>query len=142
MTAKEYLNQGYRLNQHINAKIDLKHSLRDMACKATGTLSNQPRSATPELQQMASTVDKIIDLEAVICYEIDNLVELKKEIISVIREVDDMDQQTLLELRYLCFKQWEQIAVDLGYSIRRTFDLHDKALAGIVMRDSLRSWKC
>jgi hypothetical protein len=33
-----------------------------------------------------------------------------------------------LELRYLCFKTWEQIAVDMGYSLQYAFRMHEKAL--------------
>ena len=38
------------------------------------------------------------------------------------------EYQIILEQRYLCFKSWEQIAVDMGYSIQHTFRLHDAAL--------------
>ena len=36
--------------------------------------------------------------------------------------------QTILELRYLCFKPWEQIAVEMGYELRYVFKLHGRAL--------------
>ena len=39
--------------------------------------------------------------------------------------------RTILEKRYLCFDTWEQISVDMGYSIQHTFRLHDKALKEI-----------
>ena len=28
----------------------------------------------------------------------------------------DPDQQLILELRYLCYKSWEEIAEEIGYS--------------------------
>lgn len=39
--------------------------------------------------------------------------------------------QTLLELRYLCFKSWEQIAVDMGYDLRWLYRLHHRALNAV-----------
>ncbi len=44
-----------------------------------------------------------------------------------------IEQQTLLELRYLCFKTWEQIAVDMGYSIQNAYKVHDRALENIII---------
>ena len=46
-------------------------------------------------------------------------------------QITDVERQwrlLILEQRYLCFKTWEQISVDMGYSIQHTFRLHDKAL--------------
>ena len=45
--------------------------------------------------------------------DIDVLVDLKKEIMSIIKKINNPEQQTLLEQRYLCFKTWEEIAVDM-----------------------------
>jgi hypothetical protein len=41
---------------------------------------------------------------------------------------EDYTTEQLLELRYLCFKTWEQIAVDLGYDLRYLHKLHSRAL--------------
>ena len=70
----------------------------------------------------------MMDLENEINADIDRLVDLKHEMVSVIRAVENPEQQTLLEQRYLCFKPWEQIAVTMGYSLQHIFRLHDKAL--------------
>ena len=76
---------------------------------------------------------KIVDLENEINHDIDNLVDLKREMVSVIKEVTDPELQTLLELRYLCFKSWEQIAVEMEYNIQHIFRLHDKSIKEIVL---------
>ena len=56
------------------------------------------------------------------------MVELKKEIMKKIKEVQGIEYQTILEKRYLCFMSWEKISVDLGYSIQHIYRLHDEAL--------------
>ena len=60
--------------------------------------------------------------------DIDTLVDLKMDITHLIKLVDNHEYQIILEQRYLCFKTWEQISVDMGYSIQHTFRLHDKTL--------------
>ncbi|MEG1149598.1 MAG: hypothetical protein RSD98_13515, partial [Niameybacter sp.] len=56
------------------------------------------------------------------------LVDLKREFMFIIKKVNNFEYQTLLELRYLCFKTWEQIAVDMDYGIDNIYKLHQKAL--------------
>ena len=133
MTAKEYLGQAYRLDQWINSKLEQVMSLRSLATKATSTLSDTPPSGTRNVHRMEDIIVKIIEMENEINRDIDNLVDLKREMVSVIKAVTDPELQTLLELRYLCFKSWEQIAVEMEYSIQHIFRLHDKSIKEIVL---------
>ena len=114
MTAKEYLGQAYRLDQRIDAKLEQVSNLRALATKATATISDMPRSSSPNLQHMESTILKIIDLEQEINEDIDRLVDLKKEITTAIKAVIVPEYQMVLELRYLCYKRWEEIAVSIA----------------------------
>ena len=128
MKAKEYLSQAYRLDQRIDAKIEQVMSLRNLAAKATSTLSDVTPSGTRNVHRMEDIIMRIIDLENEVNADIDSLVALKHEIVNVIKAVPNLEYQTLLELRYLCFKSWEQIAVEMGYGIDNVFRLHQKAL--------------
>lgn len=132
MTAKEYLGQAYRLDQRINSKLEQVMSLRDLVTKATSTLSDVAPSGTRNVHRMEDIIVKIVDLENEINRDIDNLVDLKREMVSVIKAVTDPEYQTLLELRFLCFRTWEQIAVDMNYSIQHIYRLYDKALKEIT----------
>ncbi len=128
MTAKEYLGQAYRLDQRINSKLEQVLSLRDLTKKATATMSGMPGSSSPNVHKMQDIIVKIVDLENEINADIDQLVDLKREIVTIVKAVENPEYQTLLELRYLCFKTWEQIAVDMGYDLRYLHKLHHRAL--------------
>ena len=54
--------------------------------------------------------------------------DLKRELMRTIKAVDDVDCQFLLEGRYLCYKSWEQIAVEMGFRLRHVYEVHSKAL--------------
>ena len=131
MSTKDYLSQAYRIDQRINSKLAQVMSLRDLLGKATSTLSGAPKAAAPNPHSMEDTIAKMVDLENEINEDIDALVDLKAEIMRRIKRVENTEYQTVLELRYLCFKRWEEIAVDMGYSLRRLYELHDCALEGI-----------
>jgi hypothetical protein len=49
----------------------------------------------------------------------------------MIKRVGSRQERTILEKRYLCFETWEQISVDMDYSIQHTFRLHDQGLKEI-----------
>ena len=85
-------------------------------------------SATRNIHRMEDIIVKIMDLEEEVNKDIDALVDLKIDITHLIKLVDNHEYQIILEQRYLCFKTWEQISVDMGYSIQHTFRLHDKTL--------------
>jgi hypothetical protein len=67
-------------------------------------------------------------METEINSDIDGLVDLKREIITIIKSVSNSEYHIILELRYLCFKSWEQIAVDMRYSIHHLYKMHNAAL--------------
>ena len=131
MTAKEYLGQAYRLDQRINSKLEQVMSLRELTTTATATMSDMPGGGSHNVYKMQDIIGKIVDLENEINADIDKLVDLKREMVAIIKAVKNPEFQTLLELRYLCFKTWEQIAVEMGYSTRNIYKLHDSAIAAI-----------
>jgi seryl-tRNA synthetase len=128
MTAKDYLSQAYRIDQRINSKIEQVQSLRALAEKASMTLSDVFVKKTRNIRRMEDIITKMADMETEINADLERLVDLKHEIVTVIKCVAVPQLQTLLELRYLCFRSWEEIAVSLHHDIRWIHRLHHKAL--------------
>ena len=131
MTAKEYLSQAFHIDQRISSKLSQVMRLREAATNCTATLTDMPRPDSPSRQQMADTICKIVDLEREINEDIDRLVDLKAEARRAINAVSDPDQQLILELRYLCYKPWNEIMTELGYSEPTVYRLHGEALKKI-----------
>ena len=133
MTAKDYLLQARFLDDRINSKTQQIVSLNELAAKCTTTFSDMPRNPNRGHSRVEDCVIKIIDLEDSIKKDIEKLVDLKKEIMGVIKAVPNVEYQTLLEKRYLCFITWEQIAVDMNYSMQHIHRMHSDALKEIVV---------
>lgn len=128
MTAKEYLSQAKYLDDRINSKIRQVADLNELATKATTTLTGMPHNPNHGRSTMVDCVAKIVDLQVEINSDIDALVDLKRDIMETIKAVDNVEMQTVLEKRYLCFQSWEQIAAGMNYDIRWLYRLHGKAL--------------
>ena len=129
MTAKAYLSQAMHIDQRINSKLAQLSSLRETAFKATATVSDMPRAESSGKQRLEATICRIVDLENEINEDIDRLVDLKADLYHRIGRVQNKEYQLVLELRYLCFKSWREIAEALGKEERYTLKLHGRALA-------------
>ena len=127
MNVKDYLEQAKYLDMRINSKVEQLSTLNDLATKCTVTLSDMPRNPNKGTSSMEDTIIKIINLQEEINRDIDNLVDLKREIMEVIKKVENVEYQTILENRYLSFMSWEKIAVEMKYSIQQIYRLRDKA---------------
>ena len=139
MNAKEYLMQARYLDERITSKTQQIASLNELATKCTSTFSDMPKSPNHGSSRMEDAVIKIIDLEERIQKDIEALVDLKREIMGVIKAVPNVEYQTLLEKRYLCFITWEQIAVDMNYSMQHIHRMHSMALKEIVVPEQHES---
>ena len=128
LSAKEFLKQARHIDQRINSKLEQVQSLRELATKATTTLSDMPRSSTPNIYRMENVICKMTDLESEINADIDELIDTKHEVMAVIKMVERPEYQSLLELKYLCMKTWEEVAAELGYVYRQITRMHGYAL--------------
>jgi hypothetical protein len=140
---KEYLSKAYYIDKSINGKLEQIQSLRCLATKASATLSDMPKSPMNNFCRMETIIDKMIDLENEINQDIDELVDLKRDIMRLIKLIESPELCTVLELRYLCFKRWEQIAGEMKYSLQHVFRLHGMALSELNLKveskcDSMR----
>ena len=133
MTAKDYLSQVRFIDSLVDSKLEQLARLKETATKATMTISDMPRSDSPDLQSMESTIVKMIEMEREINADIDRLVDLKREAQGIIDQLPDMDQRLILELRYFGFKRWPEITEELGYSEATIYRLHGVALKNITL---------
>lgn len=140
MTAKEFLSQARYLDMRINSKVEQIDSLNDLATKCTSTLTGMPHNPSPSTSLMADAVCKIVDLQEELGRDVQELVELKRRISTLIKSVPNHEYQTLLEKRYLCLQTWEKISVDMNFSIQHAHRIHEKAVEIIefLLKDEMK----
>lgn len=136
MTALDFLSQAYRLDLRIDSKLEQLNFLNELAEKCTATISAMPRKPNQHISSMADTVARIVDLQKEIDGDIQQLIDIKRQIVASIKAVDNQEFQTLLELRFLCGYTWEEIAIKMGFSIQHTYRIRDRALKQIVVSPS------
>ena len=137
MTTKEYLSQAWYLDKRIKTKERQLDWLRSHAAYVSPKISDEPKVAVSGRRSpVEEAVVRITELENEINSSIANLMMLKQEIGKAVRSVNNMECETLLEMRYLTFLGWEQIASQLDYSQDYIYHLHRKALGLVRVPES------
>lgn len=140
MTAKQYLGRAYRLDLKIKLKLEQLQQLKALATKLTVTLQPDKVSGSRTRSPMEEAVLKIMATEEKLNTQIDHYVDVKQEIAELIEGIGVEEERLLLEQRYLCFRSWEQIAVEMDYCYSYVHRLHHRALnrvASILERSNL-----
>lgn len=138
MTAKEYLQQLQRLDVVIKQKINEKEKLqRKVGTVGAVDYSKEKTNIAPSGEAAFEKItDHICDLEEEINYEIDYFVDKKHEIINQIQSLSNARFIDLLFKRYVQFKKFEQIALEMNFTYRYVLELH-----GLALRDFETSYK-
>lgn len=130
MTAKEYLQQLCRadviINQRIQEKADLRSRLFSIG--SMDYAKEHVQMTLPTGSGYEREIVKLIDLENEIDGLIDTYVNLKHKVIEQLHELNNIDQIKILYKRYVLGEKFEQIAVDLNFSIRNVYKIHGHAL--------------
>ena len=128
MNAKDYLNQAYRLDQRISSKLEQVSALRSLTQKVTASYEGEVISHTRNVTSLEDTIIRLMEAESELNAAIDTLVDLKRDVYATIQKVEKPEYQFLLEMRYLCFKSWVEIADQMHLEEHYVFRVHGQAL--------------
>ena len=127
--AKEFLNRGFRAKERIAAKYERIARWQRIAESITVELRPACGSSSLPSKKIETCVCNIVDLQSEIKLEIEGLIAIEREISQAIAlAIADPTLRAVLELRYLNYLKWEEIAVRLNITFRWVMALHKKAL--------------
>lgn len=125
----KYLKRYKWLDRRINSKLNELEVWRSRLGKLTPTLSNMPGGGGSIYKSKdLDLIDKIVDIEAELDKEIDELILIKDEIRNAINSLDDDREKTLMQYRYIDGMKFEWIASTMEYHWRSVHKIHVRAL--------------
>lgn len=126
---KKYLSRAYWLDREVETKCWQIAELRSLAETATSRIEATRMGGTPSRSKVENAVIRIIDEEERLDSIIGELIECKKRISKLISRVGEPKLRLLLELRYLEYLRWDEIAERMNYAdTRHVYRLHARAL--------------
>lgn len=130
MTAKEYLQQLKRADVIIEQKMKEQADLEELSkcVRAIDYGKDRVSSSGTGDAPFVNPVLKIVMLEQEINAEIDKYVDLKRKITGEIQSLQDPQFIKVLFKRYVEYKGFDKIAVELECSERNVYAIHGQAL--------------
>lgn len=139
MSAVEFLEKAYRIEERMNSILEQMQQLRAIAAKTTQTLSDMPFSGTREIHPLEKCIAAIDELEREQRDKLAELANTKLTISNAINSISDIDCQLYLEYRYMSHKSTAEIMNLLFKSKRSVERLHKRALKEI--QTLIQSWR-
>ena len=128
MEAKEFLRQVEKLDVRITNKLIEQKQWRDIALGITANMEGERVQSSGSQSKMADAITKCVDMEAEIDSLIDNLIDTKKEVIQAIERLDSAIEYNVLHMRYIQFKDLQDIADHYGKEYGWATTTHGRAL--------------
>ena len=107
--AKDWLERGWKLNETINKKLEEQCTIYNLACSSTSCPSNE-RVQSGHKNTTEDILIKYIDISDEIDRLTDELYDVKREILTVIKKVPNRFYRKILYWHCFCFKDWGWIA--------------------------------
>lgn len=130
MTAKEWLNRGFKLNREIEQLVEAKQRAEALARKAVPSVSGK----SIQTSRKNITEGKLVsysEYTGLIYRRVNALFDVQQEIVEAVGRVEPPLLRALLTARYINYKTWDEIAAELGYDLRWVHRLHREALEQI-----------
>lgn len=125
---KEYLQRGWKLREEILLKEQKLEFWKSLATSTSGTSSGSGGNTQSKIEL---AMVQVVDLEREIKEDLDKLAKIEIETVKYIKELElEQIDKLILEMRYVGYKQWRQIAVVLGYSVEYLRNKH-----GLILKD-------
>lgn len=129
---KEYLNSYKNLCRKLQSFEEQLQSLREVEQSAKiQKLSDMPKGST-----QTDLSDIMVQIEVIFTKIIQKRSECMQKRIEIESRITDMTDGTeslILHKRYIEFKTWEQICIEIDYSWMQTHRLHSKALQNFTL---------
>lgn len=126
--AKSMLRKIKLYDACINSKMEELARLKDMVTHITTAFGSEPVVGCGNGDKIGNTVAKIVDLQNEINQEIDNFVDLKRQVNKILGFMENPDHVQVLHKRYFNYEKWEQIACEMGYTYQWVCKIHGRAL--------------
>lgn len=126
--AKECLAEIRLLDTQIDCMLSTVDGLRDSLLRITQMPKEDMVTGGSSHDRMSTTIAKIVDLENEINAKVDILVDKKARIVRLLEKVRHPDYLKVLQLRYIEYDTFEEIAAEMHYSYCWICRLHGRAL--------------
>ncbi len=134
MTTKEYFSQIKRLNDIIRIKKSNADELESALIYISPSISDLPHGSSDPKNKRTDSLVKMIQMKEEVAELMMKDMRIRNDAILMIESLDDSDERWVMYSRYFACLSWKDIISRSGYSERRIYEIHGKALKSISDR--------
>lgn len=137
MTVKEYLSQSNILEKRIEANLAEIERLKSLRFNLASSNLNidYVQSSKSNNAPFEKCIEKIIDLQDDLQEAVIKLMDIKREILGVISNLEDNNELLVLQYRYLQNKTWEEIGKILHADRTTVYRWHNCSLKKLKIKE-------
>lgn len=130
----EFLKSCWYHNQWIKLKLEEIRHYRDIAESITAEIKEVTTFGLTPSCKVENCVVEIVSIQEMLQARVKELRSDLDAVQEAINLLEDETQILLMDARYIRHMKWEEIAILLSYTYRRTLQIHSKALKEISKR--------
>lgn len=130
----EFLKSCWYHNQWIKLKLEEIRHYRDIAESITAEIKEVTTFGLTPSCKVENCVVEIVSIQEMLQARVKELWSDLDAVQEAINLLEDETQILLMDARYIRHMKWEEIAILLSYTHRRTLQIHSKALKEISKR--------
>lgn len=130
----EFLKSCWYHNQWIKLKLEEIRHYRDIAESITAEIKEVTTFGLTPSCKVENCVVEIVSIQEMLQARVKELRSDLDAVQEAINLLEDETQILLMDARYIRHMKWEEIAILLSYTRRRTLQIHSKALKEISKR--------
>lgn len=130
----EFLKSCWYHNQWIKLKLEEIRHYRDIAESITAEIKEVTTFGLTPSCKVENCVVEIVSIQEMLQARVKELRSDLDAVQEAINLLEDETQILLMDARYIRHMKWEEIAILLSYTHRRTLQIHSKALKEILKR--------
>ncbi len=130
MDAKQFLRQLKKLDKMIENKLAEKARWKAIATGTTAQMGGEKVQSSGSQQKMADAVCRYVDIEKEIDEQIDNLIDTRQDVISVIEKLNTTEYDILHKM-YVQYLSLYDVADIYNKSYSWATTVHGKALKNV-----------
>ena len=129
---KEYLNSYKKKVRKLVSLREQEKTLR-IGIKSPKAIEYSDMPCSNKQSDISDTIVSLERLEEKIQQKIEEIIVIRTDIEDKVTDMEDGTESDIIRKRYIEFKDWTVICVEIGYSWKQTHRIHSNALESFKM---------
>lgn len=132
MDTKKFLRKAFYMYRRLMGRSERIVRLQELTRRVTTIVNGIPSGKPSDNAAMEQAAIEVQDQIRLMAEDMVSFLTSLNKISNAISLVEDDEERTVLEYRYLSFQTWKEVSISMGLSLQHVYRLHSRALEKII----------